>query len=79
LEYGKWELQIPANADGSCPIAHLSEVKVIIKNKLLISKIIFSVGTFHVRSAQLKPHPAPICMKNVAFLGIMAVCMHVTF
>jgi 1,4-alpha-glucan branching enzyme len=30
LEYGKWELQIPANRDGSCPIAHLSEVKVII-------------------------------------------------
>jgi 1,4-alpha-glucan branching enzyme len=32
LEYGKWELQIPANPDGSCPIAHMSEVKVIMKN-----------------------------------------------
>jgi hypothetical protein len=27
-EYGKWELQIPANPDGSCPIAHMSEIKV---------------------------------------------------
>jgi 1,4-alpha-glucan branching enzyme len=33
LEYGKWELQIPANPDGSCPIAHTSEIKVIIKNE----------------------------------------------
>jgi 1,4-alpha-glucan branching enzyme len=33
LEYGKWELQIPANPDGSCPITHMSEVKVIVKNK----------------------------------------------
>jgi 1,4-alpha-glucan branching enzyme len=35
LEYGKWELQIPANPDGSCPIAHMSEVKVIMKNEWL--------------------------------------------
>ncbi|KDR15603.1 1,4-alpha-glucan-branching enzyme [Zootermopsis nevadensis] len=33
LEYGKWELQIPANPDGSCPIAHRSEVKVVIRTK----------------------------------------------
>jgi hypothetical protein len=33
LEYGKWELQIPANPDGSCPITHISEIKVIIKNE----------------------------------------------
>ncbi|XP_015602286.1 1,4-alpha-glucan-branching enzyme [Cephus cinctus] len=32
LEYGKWELNLPPNADGSCPLAHLSEVKVIVKN-----------------------------------------------
>lgn len=29
LEYGKWELHIPQNGDGSCPLHHLSEVKVI--------------------------------------------------
>ena len=28
LEYGKWELVLPANPDGSCPIQHGSKVKV---------------------------------------------------
>lgn len=32
LEYGKWELHLPSNADGTCPLKHLSEVKIIIKN-----------------------------------------------
>lgn len=32
LEYGKWELRLPPNADGSSPIKHLSEVKIIIKD-----------------------------------------------
>lgn len=32
LEYGKWELHLPPNPDGSCPIKHLSEVKVIVKD-----------------------------------------------
>ncbi|KAL0117578.1 hypothetical protein PUN28_010409 [Cardiocondyla obscurior] len=32
LEYGKWELQLPPNADGSCPLKHNSEVKLIIKS-----------------------------------------------
>lgn len=32
LEYGKWELHLPPNADGSCPLKHLSEVKIIIKD-----------------------------------------------
>ncbi|XP_043282623.1 1,4-alpha-glucan-branching enzyme isoform X2 [Venturia canescens] len=32
LEFGKWELKLPPNADGTCPIKHLSEVKVIVKN-----------------------------------------------
>lgn len=32
MEYGKWELHLPPNADGSCPLKHLSEVKIIIKN-----------------------------------------------
>ena len=27
-EYGKWELKIPPNADGSCPIGHNSKIKV---------------------------------------------------
>lgn len=28
LDYGKWELVLPANPDGSCPIKHGSKVKV---------------------------------------------------
>lgn len=32
LEYGKWELHIPPNPDGSCALKHLSEVKIIIKD-----------------------------------------------
>lgn len=31
-EFGKWELKLPANNDGSCPIKHLSEVKIIIED-----------------------------------------------
>ncbi|XP_055592779.1 1,4-alpha-glucan-branching enzyme [Uranotaenia lowii] len=31
LPFGKWELTIPPNADGSCAIKHLSEVKVIVR------------------------------------------------
>lgn len=33
LDFGKWEIKIPAKADGSCAIGHLSEVKVIIRNQ----------------------------------------------
>lgn len=33
LPYGKWELNIPANADGSCPIKHLSETKLVIRTQ----------------------------------------------
>lgn len=33
LDFGKWELRLPANEDGSCRIQHMSEVKVIIRNK----------------------------------------------
>lgn len=29
LEYGKWELTIPPNNDGTPVIKHLSEIKVI--------------------------------------------------
>ena len=32
LDFGKWELNLPTNSDGSCPIKHLSEVKVIVRN-----------------------------------------------
>uniref|UniRef100_A0A6A7FR02 1,4-alpha-glucan branching enzyme n=1 Tax=Hirondellea gigas TaxID=1518452 RepID=A0A6A7FR02_9CRUS len=28
LDFGKWEIHIPANADGSCPIPHLSKIKI---------------------------------------------------
>ncbi|KAG7166036.1 1-4-alpha-glucan-branching enzyme-like [Homarus americanus] len=28
LEHGKWEITIPANPDGSCPIKHMSRVKI---------------------------------------------------
>jgi hypothetical protein len=34
------------------------------------------LGTFHVKWTQFISHPAPVCMKNVAFVGIMAVCMY---
>ncbi|XP_055916729.1 1,4-alpha-glucan-branching enzyme [Eupeodes corollae] len=33
LDFGKWELHIPANSDGSAPIKHLSEIKVIIRDQ----------------------------------------------
>lgn len=33
LEFGKWELHIPPNQDGSCPIPHNSKVKLVVKNK----------------------------------------------
>ncbi|XP_001361183.3 1,4-alpha-glucan-branching enzyme [Drosophila persimilis] len=32
LEFGKWELHLPPNADGSPQIKHLSEIKIIIRN-----------------------------------------------
>lgn len=28
LDFGKWEITVPPNPDGSCPIPHLSRVKV---------------------------------------------------
>ncbi|XP_063971944.1 1,4-alpha-glucan-branching enzyme [Diachasmimorpha longicaudata] len=31
-EFGKWELKLPPNADGTCPIKHLSEVKIIVED-----------------------------------------------
>lgn len=33
LEYGKWELKLDANPDGTCPLKHNSEVKIIVKNQ----------------------------------------------
>lgn len=33
LDFGKWELKLPPNDDGSCRIKHLSEVKVIIRTQ----------------------------------------------
>lgn len=30
LDYGKWQLDIPVNSDGSCPLAHQSKVKLVI-------------------------------------------------
>ncbi|XP_075218700.1 1,4-alpha-glucan-branching enzyme [Lycorma delicatula] len=33
LEFGKWELQIPPNSDGSCAIQHLSEIKLVIRTQ----------------------------------------------
>ncbi|XP_050529799.1 1,4-alpha-glucan-branching enzyme [Daktulosphaira vitifoliae] len=32
LEYGKWELVIPPNNDGSPVVKHLSEVKIVVEN-----------------------------------------------
>lgn len=34
LEYGKWELHIPANNDGSCPLKHESRVQIIVNDHL---------------------------------------------
>ncbi|XP_057375752.1 1,4-alpha-glucan-branching enzyme-like [Daphnia carinata] len=31
LDFGKWELHLPANADGSCPTKHGSKVKVVVE------------------------------------------------
>lgn len=33
LEYGKWELVLPPNQDGSCAIPHLSELKVVVETE----------------------------------------------
>lgn len=33
LPFGKWELTLPPNPDGSCPIKHLSEIKVIVRKQ----------------------------------------------
>ncbi|XP_051171399.1 1,4-alpha-glucan-branching enzyme [Leptopilina boulardi] len=33
LEYGKWELKLNANPDGTCPLKHNAEVKLIVKNQ----------------------------------------------
>lgn len=33
MPFGKWELYLPPREDGSCPIYHLSEVKVIVRNQ----------------------------------------------
>ncbi|XP_048728649.2 1,4-alpha-glucan-branching enzyme-like [Ostrea edulis] len=32
-EFGKWELKIPPNSDGSCPVPHNSKIKLVIKTK----------------------------------------------
>lgn len=32
-EHGKWELKIPPNPDGSCPINHNSKIKLVIRTK----------------------------------------------
>lgn len=33
LDFGKWELKLPAKVDGSCPIDHLSKMKLVIRTK----------------------------------------------
>ncbi|XP_043478723.1 1,4-alpha-glucan-branching enzyme [Leptopilina heterotoma] len=33
LDFGKWELKIDANPDGSCALKHNSEVKIIVKSQ----------------------------------------------
>ncbi|XP_066995367.2 1,4-alpha-glucan-branching enzyme [Anabrus simplex] len=33
LPYGKWELHLPPNQDGSCQLKHLSEVKVVVRSQ----------------------------------------------
>lgn len=33
LDFGKWSLEIPAKTDGSCPIDHLSKLKIVIETE----------------------------------------------
>ncbi|XP_076470991.1 1,4-alpha-glucan-branching enzyme-like [Babylonia areolata] len=33
MEFGRWELKIPPNADGSCPIQHLCKLKLVMRTK----------------------------------------------
>ncbi|XP_052800147.1 1,4-alpha-glucan-branching enzyme-like isoform X2 [Mya arenaria] len=33
LDFGKWELVIPPNADGSCPIKHNTKIKLVMNTK----------------------------------------------
>jgi len=32
LEFGRWELQLPPNPQGECPIPHMSRIKLVIKS-----------------------------------------------
>ncbi|KOB77542.1 Uncharacterized protein OBRU01_04000 [Operophtera brumata] len=34
IEYGKWQLHIPANGDGACPLQHGSRVQIIVNDHL---------------------------------------------
>uniref|UniRef100_T1JBA1 1,4-alpha-glucan branching enzyme n=1 Tax=Strigamia maritima TaxID=126957 RepID=T1JBA1_STRMM len=33
LEFGKWQINLPPNHDGSCPIRHMSSVKIVMVSK----------------------------------------------
>jgi len=33
LDYGKWEIDIPPSADGTCPIKHGSKVKIVVEKE----------------------------------------------
>ncbi|XP_017302373.1 1,4-alpha-glucan-branching enzyme-like [Diaphorina citri] len=33
LDFGKWELVLPPNPDGSCKLTHLSQVKLVVRNQ----------------------------------------------
>lgn len=33
LDFGKWELKIPANPDGTCPIKHGSKLKIVVESE----------------------------------------------
>lgn len=79
LDYGKWELHLPPNSDGSCPIKHLSEVKLIVKNsnnELLerLSPWATYVTQNRAESDTYKQrvwHPLPenVCIHSIFFLG----------
>ncbi|KAL5007568.1 hypothetical protein ScPMuIL_016374 [Solemya velum] len=32
LDFGKWELKLPPNPDGSCPVPHCSKIKLVIQS-----------------------------------------------
>jgi 1,4-alpha-glucan branching enzyme len=39
LDFGKWQLHLPANPDGTCPIKHGSKIKVVLHLLMIFFKL----------------------------------------